>query len=102
MSGVAQVLRDNATATTQRCETDSELFQQAGDALYSFATDGSAAYANVRFLGFRQAQDLEDLRARTDAVVDALTAFLEEEGAVQACCATWTPGRYALTAVFYH
>ena len=102
MAGVAQVLRDREASTTQRCETDSALLQHARDALYSFATHGSAAHANARFLGFLKAKNLEDLRARTDAVVDALTAFLEEEGAVQACCETWTPGRYAATAVFYH
>ena len=83
-------------------DTEEAMLQRARDALVLFATDSTAGYSNARFLGLHTTATLDELRARTSAMVDSLLALLEEIGCKHACVDAWSPERLAGTACFQH
>ena len=96
------MLREAERARARDYDTEEAMLQHARDALLRFATDSTAGYSNARFLRLQRTHTLDELRKRTDAMVDALLAFLQEAGAKHVCVDTWSPERLAATACFYH
>ena len=99
---IAKMLRDAERARPRDYDAEEAMLQRARDALFRFATDSAAGYSNARFLRLHTTSTLDELRTRTDAMVDSLLAFLEEIGSKHACVDAWSPERLAATACFYH
>ena len=94
------MLRDAESARPRDYDTEEAMLQRARDALFRFATDSAAGCGNARFLRLRATAALDELRTRTDAMVDPLFAFLEEVGSKHACVDARSPERLAATACF--
>ena len=99
---IAKKLRGKESARERDYDTEEAMLQRARDALFRFATDSTAGYSNARFLGLHTTATLDELRTRTDAMVDSLLALLEEIGCKHACVGAWSPERLAGTACFQH
>ena len=95
---IAKMLRDAESARPRDYDTEEAMLQRARDALFRFATDSAAGCSNARFLRLRITATLDELRARTDAMVDPLLSFLEEVGSKHACVDAWSPERLAAAA----
>ena len=94
------MLRDAESTRPRDYDTEEAMLQRARDALFRFATDSAAGYSNARFLRLHTTSTLDELRTRTDAMVDSLLAFLEEIGSKHACVDAWSPERLAAAACF--
>ena len=95
------MFRDAERARPRDYDTEEAMLQRARDALFRFATDSTAGYSNARFLSLHTTATLDELRRRTDAMVDSLLALLAEAGVKHACADAWSPERLAATACFH-